>query len=292
MRILIRKLTTVLIVAALTVPLVAQQPAAWEPLTVMSFNIRYGTANDGPNRWENRREMLFALLRAENADLIGIQEALYPQLQEILAAVPGYGVAGVGRDDGKTRGEFSAILFRTSRFTVSDAGTFWFSDTPAVIASRSWGNTITRICSWARLIDRNGRAFWHYNVHLDHQSQPSRERSTELLAKRVAERRDLSEPAIITGDLNVGESNPALTALVGSTSAPGSFVDTFRVLYPDAKDTGTFTGFDATRIAGDKIDYVFVPRGTEVLSAAIIRTATDGRLPSDHFPVIAKVRLK
>ena len=287
------RLAAIAIALALVAPIRADQASASEPVLVMSFNIRYGTANDGQNRWENRREMLFALLRAENADLIGVQEALYPQIQEILAAVPGYAVAGVGRDDGRTKGEFSAILFRTNRFTLSDAGTFWFSDTPEVVASTSWGNSITRICSWARLIDRDGRAFWHYNVHLDHQSQPSRERSTELLARRVAERDSRrGEPAIVTGDLNVGETNPALTALVGSLSAPGPFVDTFRVLHPDAKEVGTFTGFDATRTSGEKIDYVFVPRGTEVLSAAIVRTSTAGRLPSDHFPVTAKIRLK
>ena len=286
------RLVPLAFVFALVSPTWAVQAPVAEPLSVMSFNIRYGTANDGENRWENRRQALFALMRAENADLIGVQEALYPQLQEILAAVPGYAVAGVGRDDGRTKGEFSAILFRASRFTLSDAGTFWFSDTPEVVASTSWGNTITRICSWARFIDRDGRAFWHYNVHLDHQSQPSRERSTALLAQRIAARSDRGEPAIVTGDLNVGESNPALTALVGSASAPGPFVDTFRVLYPDAKEVGTFTAFDATRIAGDKIDYVFVPRGTEVMSAAIVRTATNGRVPSDHFPVTARFRLK
>jgi len=273
-------------------PLRAQQAPAAEPLSVMSFNIRYGTANDGENRWENRREALFALLRSENADLVGVQEALHSQIQEILAAVPGYAVAGVGRDDGRTSGEFSAILFRTSRFTLSDAGTFWFSDTPEVVASKSWGNTITRICSWVRLIDRDGRAFWHFNVHLDHQSQPSRERSIELLARRIAERSHRGEPALVTGDFNVGESNPALLSLVGSAAAPGPFVDTFRVRYPDAKDVGTFSAFDAARITGDKIDYVLVPQGTQVISAAILRTATNGRLPSDHFPVTARVRFK
>lgn len=286
------RLALAALVLALASPLRATQAPVAEPMTVMSFNIRYGTANDGENRWENRREMLIELMRSENADLIGLQEALYGQIQEILVAVPGYAVAGVGRDDGMTKGEFSAILFRTNRFTLSDAGTFWFSDTPEVVASKSWGNSITRICSWARLIDRNGRAFWHYNVHLDHQSQPSRERSTELLARRIADRSGRGEPAIVTGDFNVGESNPALPALVGTLTTPGPFIDTFRVLYPDVTEAGTFTGFDPARTKGDKIDYVFVPRGTEVLSAAIVRTVTDGRLPSDHFPVIARVRLK
>lgn len=272
-------------------PSPAEQAPA-EPLKVMSFNIRYGTANDGENRWENRREALFALLRAEDADVIGLQEALYSQIQEILVAVPGYAVAGVGRDDGRTKGEFSAILFRTRRLTLSDAGTFWFSDTPEVVASATWGNTITRICSWARFVDRDGRAFWHYNVHLDHLSQPSRERSAELLARRIAARDDRGEPAIVTGDFNVGETNPALVPLVGTATAPGGFVDTFRVMAPAATEAGTFTAFDPARTTGDKIDYVLVPRGTEVLGAAIVRTARNGRLPSDHFPVTARVRLK
>ena len=275
---------------ALSSPL-PQAPAA-EPLKVMSFNIRYGTANDGENRWENRRDALFELMRAEDADVIGLQEALDFQIREIVAAVPGYAVTGVGRDDGRAKGEFSAILFRTRRLALSDAGTFWFSDTPEVVASRTWGNTITRICSWARFIDRDGRAFWHYNVHLDHQSQPSRERSAELLARRIAARDDRGEPAIVTGDFNVGEANPALVPLLGTAAAPGRFADTFRVVEPAATEAGTFTAFDPSRITGDKIDYVLVPRGTEVLGAAIIRTARNGKLPSDHFPVTARVRLK
>ena len=187
-----RSLCLVLLFTAAFLFPAAQAPAA-EPLTVMSFNIRYGTANDGENRWENRRDALFELLRTEDADVIGLQEALSFQIQEIVAAVPGYAVTGVGRDDGRTKGEFSGILFRTSRLTVSEAGTFWLSDTPEVVASTTWGNTITRICSWARFVDKDGRAFWHYNVHLDHQSQPSRERSAELLARRIAARDDRRE---------------------------------------------------------------------------------------------------
>jgi endonuclease/exonuclease/phosphatase family metal-dependent hydrolase len=272
----------------LALPVLAQQApvSVGEPITVMSFNIRYGTANDGANRWSNRREFLFDVVRQADADLIGLQEALDEQVREILAAVPGYGTVGVGRDDGRTRGEYAAILFRTSRFHVSDAGTFWFSDTPERIASRTWGNTVTRICTWARLVDRDGRALWLYNVHLDHESQPSREKSTALLIDRIGARRALDEPALITGDFNVGEDNPAL-----STVRSAGFIDTFRARYPDAREVGTFTGFVLPATTGPKIDYVFVPPGSEVLDAAIIRTSRDGRYPSDHFPVVARVRL-
>jgi endonuclease/exonuclease/phosphatase family metal-dependent hydrolase len=262
------------------------QPTVGEPLTVMSFNIRYGTANDGENHWLKRREFLFDVIRQSDADLIGAQEALDAQLREIVAALPGYGVVGVGRDDGRTRGEYAAILFRTSRLHVADSGTFWFSDTPERVASRSWGNTITRICTWARFVDRDGRAFWHYNVHLDHQSQPSREKSTVLLAERIASRRTPDEPALVTGDFNAGEDNPALTTMFAA-----GFADTFRARHPETREVGTFTGFDPKATTGPKIDYVMVPIGSDVLDAAIVRTSRDGRYPSDHFPVTARVRL-
>jgi endonuclease/exonuclease/phosphatase family metal-dependent hydrolase len=264
-------------------PVGSQQPSR-EPLTVMSFNIRYGTAKDGDNEWTRRRTMVFDLLREQDADLIGLQEALDFQIDEILSAAPSYAVVGVGRDDGAARGEMAAILFRRNRFRVAEAGNFWFSDTPARPASKSWGNNITRICTWARLIDRDGRGFYHYNVHLDHESQPSRERSTQLLRERIEARAFSNDPVIVTGDFNVGENNPALSSM------HGPFVDTFRVARPNEQPAGTFTAFEFGKLDGDKIDYVLVPPGTEVLRAEIIRFNRDGRYPSDHFPVIARVR--
>ena len=267
-----------------------QAPAAAQeraPLMTMTFNIRYGTAKDGENAWPLRREFLIDVMREQAADVVGLQEALDFQIDEIIAALPMYGVIGVGRDDGARKGEYTAILFRRERFQVSDAGTFWFSDTPDVIASKSWGNRITRICTWARLVDRDGRGFWFYNVHLDHESQPSRERSAALLRKRIDERRLPGEPAIVTGDFNAGEQNPAMASM----KAGGLFVDTFRVKHPDEKTVGTANSFDPARIQGEKIDYIFVPAGTEVMRADILRTTRNGRVPSDHFPVVAHIRL-
>ena len=267
-------------------------PSGPQPIAVMSFNIRYGTANDGENHWTHRRDMLFALLRTENPDLIGLQEALRFQIDEILAAVPGYAVVGVGRDDGKAAGEMSAILFRTARFHAAASGTFWFSDTPEIPGSKTWGNRITRIASWARFVDRDGSAFTHYNLHLDHESQPSREKSTALLLQRITTRPVASEPVIVTGDFNAGESNPALHVLVGAagTTAP-PFIDTFRAVHRDEQEVGTFTSFVFGQTKGDKIDYVLVQPGTTVLDAAIVRTAEGRRYPSDHFPVTARIQL-
>ena len=263
-----------------------------EPLLVMSFNIRYGTAKDGENEWTARRDMLFDVLKQVDADLVGLQEALDFQIDEIIAAMPGYAVVGVGRDDGARKGEYSAILFRKDRLHVAESGTFWFSDTPSVVASKTWGNTITRICTWARFIDRDGRGFYHYNLHLDHQSQPSRERSTVLLRARI-DTRPTPEPVVVTGDFNVGESNPALATLTaGAGTTPAPLADTYRIVHPDARDVGTFSGFKFGSHGTDKIDYVLVQPGAEVLAADILRDSRDNRYPSDHFPVIARVRLQ
>ena len=286
----------VLILIAVSVPL-AGQATIREPLTIMTFNIRYGTAKDGENDWPSRRQLLFDVVREQDADVIGLQEALGSQIDEILAAVPRYAVIGVGRDDGARKGEYAAILFNKDRLQVAEAGSFWFSDTPSVPGSKSWGNTITRISSWARFIDRDGRGFYHFNLHLDHQSQPSRERSTALLRQRIESRTVSTDPAIVTGDFNVGETNPAITTLLGSRaglapSASAPFVDTFRVLHPTEQPSGTFTGFTFGKIEGDKIDYVLVQPGTEVLAAGIVRTNRNNRYPSDHFPVTARIRFQ
>jgi endonuclease/exonuclease/phosphatase family metal-dependent hydrolase len=263
----------------------APQPAEAAPLTVMSFNIRYGTANDGENHWLKRREQLFTLLREQQADVVGLQEALHGQIDEILKAVPGYDYVGVGRSDGRRAGEYAAILYRTARLQVRRSDTFWFSDTPGVVKSTSWGNQIERVCTWAYFEDREGPAFYLYNVHLDHLSQPSRERSAALLLERIRAR-DPKAPAVVTGDFNAGERNPAAVAMLAA------FRDSFRVVHPDAGEVGTFNGFTIGQTAGDKIDFVFVEPGTEVLAAEIVRTSRDGRYPSDHFPVTARIRLR
>jgi endonuclease/exonuclease/phosphatase family metal-dependent hydrolase len=286
-----RKLRWVVVLLLLSAS--AADAQSREPLTVMSFNIRYGTAKDGENHWTARRDLVFDVLREQDADLVGLQEALASQIDEIVAAVPAYAVVGVGRDDAARKGEFSAILFRKDRLHVAEAGTFWFSDTPAVPGSRSWGNNITRISTWARFVDRDGRGFYHFNVHLDHESQVSREQSTALLRQRLHARSLPREPVVVTGDFNVGEENPALATLIEGfgPDAPPTLVDTFRVLHPGQAADGTYTAFKFGHVTGDKIDYVFVPPGTEVLSASIVRTSRNGRYPSDHFPVVARVRL-
>lgn len=254
-------------------------------LAVMSFNLRYGTANDGDNSWPKRNHLVMGVFKARNADIVGVQEALAFQLDEITAANPHYGVIGVGRNDAKTSGEFSAILYRTDRFAIDSSGTFWLSDTPEVVASSTWGNSITRICTWARLIDRqSGDAFYIFNTHYDHRSQPSREQSSKLIAERIAARTH-DDPVLLTGDFNAGESNPAIQALLES-----GLVHTYRTIHPDETRVGTFNSFKG-ETDGDMIDHIFTTPGMNILEANIDRANDNGQYPSDHFPIWAKIRL-
>jgi len=277
-----------------------EAPANVFELRVMSFNIRYGSAGDGQNRWPSRRETVFDVIRKQQSDVVGMQEALRFQIDEIRQALPAYGEIGVGRDDGKTKGEYSAILYRLDRFKVGDSGTFWLSDTPEVVGSNQWGGACVRICTWARLIEKkSGRAFYIFNLHLDHVSQPSRENSAALLVQRIFSRKHI-EPFIVTGDFNTGENNPVITYLKGKTAlglpnsaaskSPVPMVDTFRTLHPDVKDVRTAHGFRGGR-KGYKIDYVLAPRTVEVLEAQILYDNIDGRYPSDHYPVTARLRM-
>lgn len=280
-----RRIAALVCVAAGLIVADANRTHAAQDLRVMSFNIRYGTAQDGDDAWPHRRDLVFATIRDAAPHVVGVQEALAFQLDEIQQALPRYLRIGVGRDDGREAGEYAAILIDGERLDVVDQGTFWFSDTPGEPGSMHWGNRIARICTWARLRDlESGRAFYVYNVHWDHESQPSRERSAALLVERIASRDAPGDPVIVTGDFNAGESNPAFRALVNDGLA-----DTFRAVHPERTDVGTFNGFRGAT-GGEKIDAVLASKEWTVIDAAIEQRNRDGRYPSDHFPVTATLR--
>ena len=285
---------------------VAARTAPGIELKLMTFNIRYGTADDGPDSWKFRREFVADVMRAGDYDVIGMQEALADQIDYLKTQLPGYASVGVGRDDGAAKGEFSPILYREGKFTLAASGTFWFSETPEQPGSKAWKANLPRICSWARLVEKaSGRAFSVFNLHLDHESAYARERSVELLAAKV---REISGegPVVVMGDFNTGEESQPVRYLKGAarratpseaeTAAkrevpePLGVIDSFRVVYPDDTDVGTFHAFKGGT-DGQKIDYILVPPGTIVNSAAIIHASRDGHYPSDHFAVTASVRL-
>lgn len=262
--------------------------AAQAPVRAMTFNIRYGTANDGAHAWPNRRAHLLATIKDHAPHLLGLQEALRGQLDEIGAALPGYREIGVGRDDGATKGEYAALLVDTTRFAVLGSGTFWFSDTPEVVASKGWGNNVVRICTWARLVDRaTGDTLRWYNVHWDHESQPSREKSAVLLLERIMRDASPRDALLITGDFNSDEKNPAYGLVINNARV--HLIDTYRAIHPKAKVVGTFNGFKGDSTQG-KIDFVLAGPGWTTIDAGIDRRRFGSLWASDHFAVWAILR--
>jgi endonuclease/exonuclease/phosphatase family metal-dependent hydrolase len=279
----LKLITLTVLIALIVVPGYSQ-----DPVRVMTFNIRYGLADDGDNSWQYRKGLVMEVIRDHAPDLLGLQDALRFQLDAICDQFPEYGRVGIGRDPGG-EGEYAAILYRRSRFDVQDAGTFWLSETPDE-PSTHWGNRHLRICTWARLLDRSSGEFvYFYNTHYDHQSQPARLNSSKLLAKTILNRRHI-DPVIVTGDFNADEENPAIACLKQEDTSNDKkslqLRDSFRVLHPDEKEVGTFNSFIGTSDRG-KIDYVFVDARIKVLQAGIVRFNQNGRYPSDHYPVEA-----
>lgn len=259
----------------------AQVKSSNKKLRILSFNIRYGTAKDGENSWEKRKETLFELLKQEKADIIGLQEALRFQLDEIKSVLPFYAELGVGREDGKTDGEYSAILYLKNKFDAGENGYFWFSDKPQEPGSKTWGNNVTRICTWALLTDKTSKnSLYIYNLHLDHESQNSREKSADQLLKHIQGKKF---PVIVSGDFNAGEDNTAIKNILSA-----GLVDSFRKLHPGEKDVNTYHAFEGT-VTGDKIDFIFCSKELKIYGAEILRNNKEGKYPSDHYPINAVV---
>ncbi len=254
----------------------------------MSFNIRYGTANDGANAWPNRRDLTIDVIRNFRPTVLGVQEALRFQLDEIRQELPWLEEVGVGRDDGKEAGEYAAILYDNRRLTPLDQGTFWLSETPDVPGSTSWGNNITRVATWARFCDSiTGRDLLVLNTHWDHESQHAREQSALQIVRWLATHA-AGIPLIVMGDFNAGEQNPAFRTLLTAGDSGMHLRDVFRILNPRAMRVGTYHAFTGRR-DGDKIDAILISPQLLELDAAIDTTHAGESYPSDHFPVTARL---
>jgi len=269
-------------------------------IKVASFNIRTAHADDGPNNWNFRKDIVSEYLKTSNPDIIGLQEAVRLQLDYIRQKFPQYAETGRPRDDGISKGEYNSILYNSERFTLIDARTFWFSDTPDVPGSSNWANAWIRICSWALLKENSSQInFYIYNLHLDNKSQLSREKSIILLTSRI-KNRPANHPFIITGDFNATRDNSIIKYLTNKKtyfSLPKDkidsliLIDTFNAVHPDAKNLATFNAdFKGVRI-GRRIDYIFTQKNFQILDAGIEYTNIDNRYPSDHFPIYAILKL-
>ncbi len=274
-------------------PVFAATATPSEPLRVMSFNIRYANTADGADAWPQRTELFFDTVNAFGPDLVGFQEVIAVQHDAITTRLSDYAFVGVARDDGKRKGEWSPIGYRKSRFTAVAHGDFWLSETPEVIGSKSWDAAITRICSWVRLRETaTGREFLYANTHFDHKGVVARQEASRLISARLP-LIAAGLPAILTGDLNINEDNPAYAVLTRPT-APAAirWIDAFRAVHPTrVPDELSFHAFKGGT-AGSRIDFIFHTADFIATAATIDRTSRAGRYPSDHYPVTAVLRLK
>ncbi|MCF7958479.1 MAG: endonuclease/exonuclease/phosphatase family protein [Phycisphaerae bacterium] len=258
---------------------------------VMTYNIRNGQAKDGVNDWTHRKGMVVDVIDEYQGDVVGLQEAFDFQADFIAKSLPQYGMYYVCRKDGVKEGESCAILYKRGRFELVDSGTFWFSDTPGE-PSTHWGNWNLRICSWVRLVNKSdGQGLYVYNLHLDHQSQNSREKSAQLLAKQISQRKT-KDPFIVMGDFNMTIDNPGMKYLLkdGVETPYRPLISAWVSTHPQGEDLKTGHGFKGGT-EGKAIDHILIDAKAVVLKANIDQRQIDGKYPSDHYPVTATVKL-
>jgi endonuclease/exonuclease/phosphatase family metal-dependent hydrolase len=265
--------------------LLAAGPQA--PLKVMSFNVRYGTANDGKDAWPERRDLVVRTIQAYGPDLLGTQEMLPFQAQYIHSKLPDYEYFGWSRDESND-GEQCGIYVRKERFKVVESGQFWLSDTPETKFSKSWDSSLPRVLTWIRIEDRRNQnqPLLFANTHFDHRGIQARLNSAILCRGKLQELA-AGLPVLLTGDFNCGSESAPAKELLKDTQ----LIDSYSAVSHSAEESvGTFHGFHG-KPGRDRIDWILLSPALKTLEAAIDRTNESGRYPSDHFPVTAIVAL-
>lgn len=256
-----------------------------QDLTVMTLNMRYDNPEDGVNNWHFRRERVGELIRSEAVDLLGTQEVLANQFDDLQALLPGYCAVGVGREDGVRAGEFNAVFFRSDRFELLDSGVFWLSESPETPGSKGWDGACERLATWTVLRDKSGRELFFINTHLDHIGEQARREGVALLLRRIETLRG-DRPVILAGDFNAEPSSPVIAHVVADGTLRSAW-DTAPVR------TGTAWSFsDFGQLPEEErplIDYVFYGGGLEVQSCSILPDMLGEGYLSDHAPVEARL---
>ena len=254
-----------------------------EPLSVMSFNVRYGTAKDGDNVWDNRKDAACAMIMDRHPAVFGVQEALDFQLTYFQEHCSGYKYVGVGREDGISKGEHMAVFYDSDRIELKEWGTYWLSETPFQ-PSLGWDAVCRRTATWALLRDKaTDRPFYFVNTHLDHVGKEARRKGLLLLVERIGAMNPDGWPVILTGDMNVFPDDPCL--------------DELRTLMLDARQTARVTDNGPTwhdwgKVSDNPpIDYVFYAGFKGCDKFDVVRQPYEGvEYVSDHYPVTATLR--
>lgn len=256
-------------------------------LSVMTFNMRYDNPEDGQNNWRFRRERIAGVIKAQEVDVLGTQELLSNQFDDLSGLLTGYQGVGVGRLDGAESGEYCAVFFRKDRFTLLDSGTFWLSETPEVVGSLGWDGACERIATWVVLRDRDGRELFFIDTHLDHVGQVARDEGVSLLMKRI-ETLSGGRPVILTGDFN---SEPG-SSVVAHVQKDGVLRDAKAIAQQRSGTDWSFSDFGQIPEAERPLlDYIFVSGDIEAVRYEVLPDIFDGGYVSDHAPVMAVVKI-
>lgn len=259
---------------------------------VMTFNIRYSTKNDGINQWDNRREKAIETILTNDADILGVQEALHSQMIDLKKGLKDYESTGVGRDDGMEKGEYSPIFYHTKRFTKVKSGYFWLSQRPRKAGSMGWDAANTRIATWAKLKDlRSGTVIFVLNTHFDHVGKVARRESVRLILEKVRKFTKRNQyPVIVTGDFNATPDSEVIKNIT-DTKNPLHLTDSHSVSPTTSGPSWSFHDFG--RLPADErplLDYIFVKNKISVLDYKIIEGNAGNYWISDHCPVLVTVR--
>ena len=269
----------------------AERPAPASSLRVMSFNIRLDLASDGPNAWPQRKHMVAEIIRHEAPALVGMQEVLLHQKNDLAADLPGYSFIGAARDDGAEKGEFSPLAFRSDRFELLQSGTFWLSPTPSQ-PGKAWDAAFPRIVTWAILRDNTaGARLAVLNTHFDHVGTEARAMSASIVADWARRHAGEGHAVIVLGDFNAVSSSPPM-ALLSDAARSGLRMARAASATRPYGPPGTFNAFKIDADAPEPIDHVLVSDRFDVRRFATITQHWGGRLPSDHYPVVVELALR
>ena len=259
-----------------------QQPTE---VTWGTFNIRYDNPADSLNNWQYRKDHVAEFIKTQDIDIVGMQEVLHNQLEDLKARLPEYAEVGVGREDGKTKGEYAPLFYKKGRFEVLDSNTFWLSQYPDSVGFIGWDGACTRIATWAKLKDKkSGKIFMAVNTHFDHVGTEARRKGALLIIEKIKEIVG-DQPAVLTGDFNVTEQSEAY-----ETITTNEFV--LKDAYKEAaqREGVSYPFHDFGRIPADscqKIDFIFVTPQIKVQDSYIPQEAKQaGDFLSDHNPEV------
>ena len=253
--------------------------------SIISYNIRYDNTWDVENSWTIRKNKVSQILIQYAPSIIGIQEGLLNQVQYLDSCLTNYDFVGVGRDDGKEQGEFCAIYFDTTRYSVLNHSTFWLSETPDTI-SVGWDAALERICTYGLFKDRQtAEEFWVFNTHFDHMGAKAREQSSGLILKMINKINLRSLPIILMGDFNSIPDSPPVNKIKTDLS------DALHISLKELQGPrGTFNGFNADLPIEKRIDYIFTGNFKVLSYIHINDRLNNNRHISDHLPVMVKIQ--